>query len=126
MTCALLCRCSFLLAITQFVVPTFAFVKSSPIPFVTHDVALTGTCPPACIELNASMPTQSALSTSTTSITAITGNDQPAGDEPHEASGDLFLSPTVRLLADTPGGSHYEYRGGGHRMVLPDKEHLGE
>ena len=35
-------RCSFLLAITQFVVPTFAFVKSRPIPFVTHELALTG------------------------------------------------------------------------------------
>lgn len=34
--------CSFLLAVTQFVVPTFAFVKSRPIPFVTHDLALTG------------------------------------------------------------------------------------
>lgn len=33
---------SFLLAVTQFVVPTFAFVKSRPIPFVTHDLALTG------------------------------------------------------------------------------------
>lgn len=36
--------CSFLLAVTQFVVPTFAFVKSRPIPFVTHDLALTGGC----------------------------------------------------------------------------------
>ena len=35
-------NCSFLLAITQFVVPTFSFVKSRPIPFVSHEVALTG------------------------------------------------------------------------------------
>ncbi len=34
--------CSFLLAVTQFVVPTFAFVKNRPIPYVTHDIALTG------------------------------------------------------------------------------------
>ena len=76
----------------------------------------------------------------------------------HRAGGDLFLCPTVRLLADTPapvedgehaavGGSSggggggggqgvehqgqglgpydLEYDGGGHRLVLPDKEHLG-
>ena len=36
------CPCSFLLAVTQFVVPTFAFVKNRPIPYVTHDVVLTG------------------------------------------------------------------------------------
>ena len=65
--------------------------------------------------------------------------------EPHVAGGDLFLCPTVRLLADTPlppGGSGsgadtggdgggpgeavYEYDGAGHRLVLPDKGHLGE
>lgn len=74
----------------------------------------------------------------------------------HKADGDLFLCPTVRLLADTPlpvgfhdmgadvasgvaaaaaagagggsgdGGLVYEYDGGGHRLVLPDKGHLGE
>lgn len=56
------------------------------------------------------------------------------------AGGDLFLCPTVRLLADTPlppgagtasdggggGAPVYEYDGAGHRLVLPDKGHLGE
>lgn len=31
----------------------------------------------------------------------------------------------MRLLADTPGACSYEYDGGGHRLVLPDKDHLG-
>ncbi|KAL4443584.1 hypothetical protein ABPG75_011321 [Micractinium tetrahymenae] len=79
---------SFLLAVTQFVVPTFAFVKNRPIPFVTHDITLTG--------------------------------------EPRAAEGDLFLCPAVRLLADTPGVCSYEYDGRGHRLVLPDKDHLDE
>ena len=38
----LVAELGFLLAVTQFVVPTFTFVKSSPIPFATHDVLLTG------------------------------------------------------------------------------------
>ncbi|KAL4447306.1 hypothetical protein ABPG77_007339, partial [Micractinium sp. CCAP 211/92] len=84
----LVAELSFLLAVTQFVVPTFAFVKNRPIPYVTHDIALTG--------------------------------------EPHLATGDLFLCPSVRLLADTPGACSYEYDGGGHRLVLPDKDHLDE
>lgn len=71
----------------------------------------------------------------------------PAAGQAHKAEGDLFLCPTVRLLADTPvrasgstdeggaaGGTSgsgdgalvYEYDGGGHRLVLPDKGHLGE
>lgn len=33
---------SFLLAITKFVVPTFAFVRNSPTPFGTHDILLSG------------------------------------------------------------------------------------
>lgn len=31
---------SFLLSVTRFVLPTFSFVKSSPIPFATHDILL--------------------------------------------------------------------------------------
>ncbi len=31
---------SFLLSVTRFVMPTFSFVKSSPIPFATHDILL--------------------------------------------------------------------------------------
>lgn len=66
----------------------------------------------------------------------------PAGGQAHAAEADLFLCPTVRLLADTPapaeedgeagagqgpglGPLEYEYDGGGHCLVLPDKEHLG-
>jgi hypothetical protein len=44
----------------------------------------------------------------------------------HEAEGDLYLCPSVRLLADTPGACSYVYDGKGHRLVLPDKQHLGE
>jgi hypothetical protein len=32
----------FLLAVTQFAVPTFSFVKSNPIPFASCDLRLTG------------------------------------------------------------------------------------
>ena len=49
----------------------------------------------------------------------------PAG-EAHEAEYDLYLCPSVRLLADTPGVCSYEYDGKGHRLVLPDKQHLGK
>jgi hypothetical protein len=48
-----------------------------------------------------------------------------AGDV-HEAEGDLYLCPSVRLLADTPGACSYVYDGKGHRLVLPDKQHLGK
>lgn len=49
----------------------------------------------------------------------------PAG-KAHEAEGDLFLCPAVRLLADAPGVAVFEYHGHGHRLVLPDKDNLGE
>ena len=42
------------------------------------------------------------------------------------AEGDLFLCPTVRLLADRPGVSTFAYDGSGHRLVLPDRGHLDE
>ncbi len=42
------------------------------------------------------------------------------------ADGNLFLCPTVRLLADTPGACCYEYDGQGRCLVLPEKENLGE
>ncbi|KAL4858517.1 Vacuolar protein sorting-associated protein 13C [Chlorella vulgaris] len=84
----LVAELSFLLAITQFVVPTFAFVKDRPIPWVTHDVALSG--------------------------------------KAYVAEGDLYLCPAVRLLADSPGVTAFEYQGNGHRLVLPDKGNLDE
>ena len=39
----------------------------------------------------------------------------PPADKPHVAEGDLWLSPTVRLLADAPGVNAFEYDGQGHR-----------
>ena len=33
--------------------------------------------------------------------------------------GDIFLSPSCRLLADTPGPAHRVLDGRGHRLVLP-------
>ena len=38
----LVAELGFLLAVTQFAMPTFSFVKSSPIPFATHDILLGG------------------------------------------------------------------------------------
>lgn len=78
----------FLLNVTQFVVPNFSFVKSTPLPFVSMDILLT--------------------------------------DEPYKAERDIWLSPSVRLLADAPGTSTFEFDGCGHRLVLPSKEHLDE
>lgn len=46
--------------------------------------------------------------------------------KPHAAEGDLFLCPAVRLLADARGVQAFEYDGGGHCLVLPDKANLGE
>lgn len=114
----LVAELSFLLAVTRFVVPSFSLVRNTPLPFVTHDLAL--------------LP-----------------------GKPHMADGDLWLSPCVRLLADTlpPDGSVgvsggegksqqagagagagadgdgscgrvYEYDGQGHRLLLPAKEQL--
>eukprot|EP00887_Chlorella_sp_A99_P001951 scaffold18.g1951.t1 len=114
----LVAELSFLLAVTRFVVPSFSLVRNTPLPFVTHDLAL--------------LP-----------------------GKPHMADGDLWLSPCVRLLADTlpPDGSIgvsggegksqqagagagagadgdgscgrvYEYDGQGHRLLLPAKEQL--
>ncbi|KAL6745679.1 hypothetical protein V8C86DRAFT_3150873 [Haematococcus lacustris] len=59
--------------------------------------------------------------------TALTGSvPQPfesrelvLGPEPYRAQGDLWLSPEVRLLADSPGLTHATYDGCGHRLVLP-------
>lgn len=40
------------------------------------------------------------------------------------AEGDLWLSPAVRLVADKPGVSAFEYNGRGRRIVLPAKAQL--
>lgn len=85
----LVAELSFLLAVTQFVVPTFSFVRSNPILFKSHDILLR--------------------------------------NEGFKATGDVWLSPSVRLLADTPYSSNtFEYDGQGHRIILPVKDQLEE
>lgn len=137
--CALLR--SFLLAVTQFAVPTFAFVKDRPIPYVTHDIALSGEiCAPPTSSFLAALPPlhlcmRQAGKLSLALARVPRADDMPCADaalptaapgEPHRADADLFLCPAVRLLADAPGVHSFEYDGGGHCLVLPDKDNLGE
>lgn len=67
----LVAELSFLLAVTQFVVPTFSFVKSSPIPYASHDLLLTGEDAQAILQpanrtdsLHACMPYAQSCNTS--------------------------------------------------------------
>jgi hypothetical protein len=77
--------------VTYFFVPSFSFVKSSPIEYVSYDILLSS-------------------------------------ETPYVATGDVYLSPTVRLLAD---GSRceqrcFEFDGDGHNLILPPPSALGE
>lgn len=47
-------------------------------------------------------------------------------EEPHLASSDLWLSPSVRLLADRPNVTAMEYDGQGRKLVLPARSQLDE
>lgn len=90
----LVAELGFLLSVTKFVIPNFAFIQSTPLPFASMDVVLSGN-----------------------------GLDR----EPYKAAGDLWLSPSVRLLADAPGDTtSFEYDGCNHRIYLPSREHLDE
>lgn len=82
----------FLLSVTYFFVPSFSFVKSSPVEYVSYDILLSA-------------------------------------KTPYLATGDIYLSPTVRLLADGDCGEqpvNFEFDGRGYNLVLPPPSALGE
>eukprot|EP00884_Botryococcus_braunii_P010315 jgi/Botrbrau1/19285/Bobra.0073s0028.1 len=41
-------------------------------------------------------------------------------DAEHHATGDVWLCPETRILADAPGVDDYVYEGNGHRIILPE------
>lgn len=41
-------------------------------------------------------------------------------ETPFKAQHDLYLSPEVRLLADSPGVQKFVYDGDGHNLILPN------
>lgn len=47
-------------------------------------------------------------------------------EKTYVAERDVFLSPACRLLADNLCGDIFKYDGGGHRLVLPSRNSLGE
>lgn len=68
----------------------------------------------------------------TNAVPYITGDILLQGDTGtsihgvNRATEDLWLSPSVRLLADRPGASSFTYDGQGRCIILPSKAHLGE
>lgn len=127
---------SFLLSIARFVMPSFAFVKSSPIPYVSYDVLLDGkSCAPPVIDKNTKNKEGTAY------VACLTPNEREDDSVQHASSDDdgmpsrplsyrlqkdVWLSPAVRILADAPGTAAIELDGNGHRLILPSREHLNE